>query len=227
VTIDPLESYQASPGQFLELLLAYLRLLPSFYYRQAGMPEYDEGPVCASSLAAEGISPDSMQWMLFQGHVDHFSRNPGPGDSPWLLNPSAVIGADSALALTDLGEAFGGGLFASLLPGCECDALSRARGRLRLGWLTPRYRERDRLLLWGSRALKCYRQPSANQELILLAAEELAWQVWLDDPLPRSGKIDPKQRLHDAIKNLNRHQTPHLIAFRGDGTGTKIGWVLR
>jgi len=34
-------------------------------------------------------------------------------------------------------------------------------------------------------------------------------------------------RLHDTIKNLNRHQYPHLVHFKGDGTGTMVGWELR
>src|SRR5437764_640806 len=56
---------------------------------------------------------------------------------------------------------------------------------------------------------------------------ELRWTRWLDDPLPRKPGKCSKQRLHDTIKDLNRRQTPHLIQFKGDGTGTRVGWEYR
>jgi hypothetical protein len=75
--------------------------------------------------------------------------------------------------------------------------------------------------------LKRFRQPSANQELILQSAEELGWARWFDDPLPRGQANNPKMRLHDTIKDLNRRQSPPLVHFKGDGSGTRVGWELR
>jgi YD repeat-containing protein len=84
-----------------------------------------------------------------------------------------------------------------------------------------------RVFLWGSHVLKCFRQPSGNQELVLRAAEELGWPTWFDDPLPRAPRVNAKARLHDTIKALNRNQDRPLIHFRGDGTGTRVGWQFR
>jgi hypothetical protein len=161
--------------------------------------------------------------MLFQGHVDHLDR----GAAGWAPRPSAVADRRSAFAMTPRGEAFGEVLLCTLLLPLDDDEFDRALGLLRVGELTPRYDAEERLLSWGRHALKNYRQPSGNQEAILLAAEELAWARWFDDPLPRARAGNPKARLHDAIKNLNRHQTLPLVRFKGDGTGTRVGWELQ
>ena len=36
----------------------------------------------------------------------------------------------------------------------------------------------------------------------------------------------PKLRLRDTIKRLNRNQATRLIRFHGDGTGQRVFWVL-
>jgi hypothetical protein len=39
-------------------------------------------------------------------------------------------------------------------------------------------------------------------------------------------ELDPKVRLHDTIKALNRHQVFEVLRFLGDGTGRGIAWRL-
>ena len=77
------------------------------------------------------------------------------------------------------------------------------------------------------RSRKTFRQPSGNQEIVLSTAEELLWPSWFDDPLPRRAGLSSKVRLHVTIKALNRYQKPHLVQFKGDGTGTRVGWEYR
>jgi len=81
-----------------------------------------------------------------------------------------------------------------------------------------------RELRWANQLVKCYRLPAPNQEVILAALEEEMWPPRMDDPLPRQPDQDPKQRLHDTIKNLNRHQVNSLLVFKGDGTGEGVQW---
>ena len=40
----------------------------------------------------------------------------------------------------------------------------------------------------------------------------------------QSRNQEPKQRLRDTIKNLNRHQKHHLIQFSGVGSGEAVRW---
>lgn len=81
--------------------------------------------------------------------------------------------------------------------------------------------------LWlGDQMVKCFKLPSPNQEAILTAFEEESWSVRIDDPLPPVPDLDPKRRLQDTIKSLNRCQRSPALRFSGDGTGEGILWEI-
>jgi hypothetical protein len=88
----------------------------------------------------------------------------------------------------------------------------------------PRWDAECRELRWGAALVKRFREPALNQELILAVFEEEGWPARIDDPLPNDPGCDPKQRLHDTIKRLNRHQANRLLRFRGDGSGSGVLW---
>ncbi len=90
----------------------------------------------------------------------------------------------------------------------------------------PRWNSTSRELCWGNYLIKQFRLPAVNQETVLAALEEEGWPPRIDDPLPPTPDLDPKVRLHDTIKALNRHQRRRLIRFRGDGRGCGIRWLL-
>ena len=79
----------------------------------------------------------------------------------------------------------------------------------------------------GRRIIKRFRCPAPAQELILAVYEEEGWPPKIDDPLPMTSGIDPKRRLHQTIRNLNRAQRPHGIHFSVNGNGQSIRWELK
>jgi hypothetical protein len=90
----------------------------------------------------------------------------------------------------------------------------------------PRW-DAERRELWFNRQLvKRFKWPADNQEKVLAAFEEEGWPGRIDDPLSPQPEQDPKRRLHDTIKRLNRDQTNALMHFRGDGTGEGVIWEL-
>jgi hypothetical protein len=112
--------------------------------------------------------------MLYQAHVEHFIAGSGATESDcWADHPSAVVGETSAFSLTPLGEVFGESLIKSLLLPEGTEEFERACGLLRVGRLTPRYTPSGRHFTWGRHLVKCFKQPATDQELILLAADEL------------------------------------------------------
>ncbi len=86
----------------------------------------------------------------------------------------------------------------------------------------PHWNAQMRQLWWGKHLVKEFRQSAVNQELVLAAFEEEGWPPQLDDPLPPTKNIDPKVRLHDTIKRLNRHHLYRVIRFSSDGKGRGI-----
>jgi hypothetical protein len=81
--------------------------------------------------------------------------------------------------------------------------------------------------LWLDNCLvKRFRIPAHNQEVVLAALEEEGWPERMDDPLPPRQGIDPKVRLHDTIKALNRNQQRRCLCFQGDGSGQGIRWQV-
>lgn len=92
--------------------------------------------------------------------------------------------------------------------------------------LAPIWDPERRELRYQRDLVKQFRWQAMNQEMILAAFQEEDWPARIDDPLPPQADQDPKRRLHDAIKGLNRYQDEPLILirFRGDGTGEGVIW---
>lgn len=88
----------------------------------------------------------------------------------------------------------------------------------------PRWDSLRHELSIDGRIVKRFRWPASNQEAILMAFEEDDWPSRIDDPLPGSRDLEPKRRLSDTIKCLNRNQCERLLRFRGDGTGEGVLW---
>ncbi|MCA9248453.1 MAG: hypothetical protein KDA42_15105 [Planctomycetales bacterium] len=76
----------------------------------------------------------------------------------------------------------------------------------------------------GELLVKQFRLPSPNQGTVLMVFEEEGWPARIDDPLPPHPDIDPKRRLHDTIKSLNRNQKNKVLRFKGDGSGVGVLW---
>lgn len=183
-----------------------------------GTPKKRRGTVAGSlhidQLEAAGVDRDGMAWMHFQGFVNHVRGAVHAG-------ASAVVGPTSCFTLTEAGRAFSALLLAK----------NRAGDRIALpmGDLMPRYHavRGERHFSWGVHLLKRFSRRVGNQETILAAFEEQQWDSCIDDPLTGGGKIDPKVRVHDTIKDLNRQQKLSFVHFKGLGNGTAIGWELR
>lgn len=90
----------------------------------------------------------------------------------------------------------------------------------------PTWDQSPKILRLGVSIIKQFRCPAPNQELVIAAFQESGWETRIDDPLPILEDQDPRRRLNETIKSLNRSQINKLICFRGDGTGTGVLWEL-
>lgn len=91
---------------------------------------------------------------------------------------------------------------------------------------SPRWDDQRHELWLGSVLVKRFKWKATNQESVLAAFQEESWPSRIDDPLSPVADTDPKRRLSDAIKCLNRKQANPLIRFSGDGTGEGVLWDI-
>jgi hypothetical protein len=226
--LKPRDPYRASDCEFLAFIITYLDLLQACWLAEEQRLPPPPGAVSWTHLRKEGVPESCVISLLYQNHVEHLKPGGVAEESAGRLVPagSLLLTEQSRFALTEQGRSFADHFLAEVL--CpENVSLDLAWNQLVLGRFTPSYDAERRLFVWGHYLLKCFRQPSPNQETILRAAEEMDWPDWFNDPLPRAPGMSPKVRLHDTIKWLNHRQTQYLIHFKGDGSGRRLGWEYR
>ena len=224
----PKQPYRATPIDCFSFILAYLRLVAARWQAEDSELSPSEHPVAWKSLQAEGVGEPILRWMIYQAHVEHLRLTSlrALGSLRFESVSTLCLLHDSHFALTQRGEEFADHFLAHVIASREISC-EHDWGQLLLGRLVPEYDPSTRMFSWGWHVLKHFRQPSHNQEVILCTADELDWIPWFDSPLPLRSDRNPKTCLNYSIKALNRHQSPYLIHFQGDGTGTRIGWELR
>jgi hypothetical protein len=224
----PSQPFRPTPGQRVELVWAYREFLRA---RADALRRRIDVRATALPLAhfRARLSEDLIiLWLLYQGHVEHLQPALCESDGPRAPRPvsSMCLLETSSFSLTHAGQVFADRLLADVPTLSEKGDDATAWNAVLFGRLVPRYDVDNRVLALGKHVVKCFRQPSSNQELILAAAEELCWPFWFDNPLPPLPGINPKQRLHDTIKNLNHNQRERWVHFKGDGSGMRVGWEL-
>jgi hypothetical protein len=173
-------------------------------------------------FVAEQISPNDLHWLVNEGYAEHrieATRRGGSRRTFRAAGPAFTM--RSCFVLTERG------LHAARWCGAPDDAEEpraiRHRKR-RAARAKPRWDPPLRQLWLGKELVKWFRVPAGNQELILAAFHEQGWPAHIDDPLPHMPGIDPKERLHAALRRLNGRQLRRLLRFRGDGTGRGVCW---
>ncbi len=198
---------QSPPAVPPDRLRTVLRLLlrASDAARRAGCPRADLA-LRGDALLAQGADEATLRLLLATGHVGCAPRGrrgrPGRGAAPPRVRPA------SRLLLTEQGVVFARSLLGEA---ADDGAESRPSWRAALGEL------------WRSGAcVKQLRHEAANQRGVLAAFEEAGWPSRLADPLPPEPGVNPKTRLRETVRSLNRGQ--RCIRFRMDGTGLALRW---
>ena len=182
------------------------------------------------SLLAAGISESELRWLTSKGYVQHACEITSARDRVRKFRPgrNLAFAAKTCFVLTEAGA----GYAAEVLGEPAVIALPFALRREELPAqvaqtpLVPQWDDQRRVLSLGQCMVKRYKFRSPNQGAILAAFQEEGWPHRIDDPLSPQPEQDPKCRLHDTIKRLNRHQQQRLLHFFGDGTGEGVCWEL-
>jgi hypothetical protein len=171
-------------------------------------------------LHAEGLSNTHLRHLLFLGYVEHSQERTPNGAYRRFFKKLETLSLPerTCFVVTEKGwkaaaEEIGDPNLPVSLPGIK-------------SFDVPRWDGTSRQLWWKGLLIKEFHRPACNQETVLAAFEEEGWPLHIDDPLPRTPDIDPKVRLHDTIKYLNRNQLRRAICFRGDGRARGILWMV-
>jgi hypothetical protein len=216
-------------GQSEKFSPALRVLLTAFEYaRDTGVPAWDFA-VEMRSLHEHGLDVNDLRWLVCRGFVDHARDVTRIDDAHRKFRPQAklLFGRRSCFVLTDRGVSC-----------AECLLNGTAQSDPRLTVESTEVKQMDgaaRVPAWdaerhelrvGEKLVKRFKWPALNQEKILAVFQEEGWPPRIDDPLAPQPDQDPKRRLHDTIKCLNRNQKSPLLRFHGDGTGEGIIWEL-
>jgi hypothetical protein len=177
-------------------------------------------------LRALGLTNTDLRRLLCRGYVAHAQEQTGSAAPARSFHPvpSLALPERTCFVLTALGGRVASGRPEEGPAGALTWAPHGAGG---VALERPVWDSAVRELRWQGRLVKHFRVPAANQEAVLAALEQQGWPPRIDDPLPEVVELDPKVRLHDTIKALNRRHVSVVLRFLGDGTGRGIAWRLR
>jgi hypothetical protein len=174
-----------------------------------------------AELCGAGVTHTDLRWLVARGYAQSGSERLDVAAPLRLFRRATSLSFpdNTCFILTAKGaEARGTGLNAE-------GTRPTGSPEVPSGCSLPQWDRERRRLLWRGRVVKEFRVPAPNQELILSAFEEEQWPPRIDDPLPLCPEMDAKDRLHEAIKSLNRRRLCKGLRFRGDGSGRGILWV--
>jgi hypothetical protein len=216
---------EVTPGLNL-LLQAYL------YARDVNRSIWDFA-VELEELREAGLTNSDCRWLTCKGFVAQGRELENAADRPRqiAIENNLVFGRKTCFVLTPQGFEFTTEATKIVSDHNRSEAFLigddehvRHEGFTRGESETPLWDPDRRQLSYAGILIKEFKSNSPNQESVLMAFEEEGWPPRIYDPLPPQADIEPKERLKNTIKSLNRKQKRPLIRFLGDGTGVAIRW---
>ncbi len=181
-----------------------------------------------SRLQELGLTYSDLRWLVEKGYAAHAREATGSADQnrKFAVGMNTTFSPDTRFVLTDAGLDLAGGNRPepTLIRFTSQPASMPAAPTVSAAHDRPYWDSNKGVLYFAERIIKRFSRAARNQEIVLCAFEEEAWRHRIDDPLPPSRNVEPKRRLHDTIKWLNRDHEAQVLAFLGDGTGEGVRW---
>lgn len=192
-------------------------------YAEDTQSELWEFAVRIQHLQKLNLSRNDLRWLIKKGLVDSARevKQRDGGEREFQELKTISFGKHTCFVLTDSGV-----LFAESIHGKDVRVQQVKYESNGQSQVHPHWNAELRELSIQGRLVKRFKWQAVNQEIVLGVFQEDGWPTVIDDPLPPKGDQDPKSRLHDTIKALNRNQEYAVIRFHGNGTGEGIRWEL-
>ena len=212
-----------------------IMLLDAFEYSNDVASSTWDFAVEIRRLCDLGLNETDFRWLVKRGYVEHARETTLLGQNERKFQPSGNLSffENSCFVPTSLGVLQLQALLGkdnqhqqmmSLGEGNGINSNDHAPCSQSVNRELPNWDADLRKLYFKGEIVKRFKWPAMNQEAVLTVFHEEGWPERIDDPLSPKADQDPKRRLADTIKCLNRKQSKPLIHFRGDGTGEGITW---
>ena len=201
-------------------------LLQAVKYAQDTESDHWEFAISIGYMRSIGLTENDLRWLVKKQYVHHAREVTVLGDNGREFRATGDLSfcSKTCFVLTDIGNDLASELaHESHVLGHNADLRS---SKQREPALVPVWDSEVRELRFCGRIVKQFKWPAENQEHVLSAFEEDGWPKVLDDPLAPLPGTDPKRRLQDTIKALNKKQSDARLRFRGNGRGNGIVWEV-
>lgn len=208
-----------------KLISGLQALREGYWYSQDVECDRWEFAISIQRLEQLGLNKSDLRWLVMKGMIEHGSEITVLGDDgrQFRATGNLTFCEGTCVVLTDQGAADVGELVDPPPSLTEKTIELTAIGQLNEP-TQPAWNALSRRLSLNGSLIKRFKWPASNQEAVLCVFQEEGWPERIDDPLSPQADQDPKRRLADTIKCLNRKQANALIHFRGDGTGQGVLW---
>jgi hypothetical protein len=163
------------------------------------------------SFLSAGVNETELRWLADGGYIEHAHR-------VFQQVPNLTFSEKSCFVLTKKGRDVARKTSKNLGPkgSKSSEKATRTAQSTR-----PFWDETSHTLFWRGQPLKHYKPEAPNQEAIVRAFQDKHWQKYVT--VPQEFEVNTKNRLHDAIKHLNRALRPYL-RFHQERNGNRISW---
>jgi hypothetical protein len=205
---------------------AFVSLLEAIDYAEDTHSDRWEFAVAIRHLQSLGLNDNDLRWLVRKGYVEHAREVTVQGVNGREFQPigDLTFCNRTCVVLTEAGVSKARSVIESQEKSqddanCHSETNSQPERTP-----VPHWNADIRELRLDGKVVKRFKWHAVNQEIVLNVFQEEGWPFRIDDPLPPHPEQDPKRRLSDTIKCLNRKQTNELVHFHGDGTGEGVTW---
>jgi hypothetical protein len=177
-------------------------------------------------LHAAGVINNDLRWLVSKGYAEYALDATVKREVLQATHSDGrlVLCSETCFVLTDAGVEFARSMLSA--PG-PIDAWFRPESQAKDGPAMqeerPYWDTETHTLYWRGLLVKHFKHEAPFQEAILKAFLACNWSQCVIVMLPKEEGVNQKERLREAIKNLNRN-CGGILRFTQEGNGGRVAW---
>jgi len=180
-----------------------MRLLQAYESAQQLARDVWDFAVELRTLEQQGLTHANLRFLTAKGYLQHARRvsSRGAAKPKYEALGAARFTRRTCFVLTEAGLVLAR---AVCREAAATDPLRPADATNPVPAVGPHYDSVRRILYYDGRVAKRLQREAPVEERLLLSCQAQKWKKLITDPLDQVPGTNPKKRLHDAVRNLNR-----------------------